>query len=191
MVKDFLYQCFQKDPNLRISAKKLAKHPWMIAAQRQIDLSHNQAAQQGPSSRSSQADNVTGSIRGPTSPVTATFNPPVTLQPGDARKAKIIIPKRPKSSHAAVNPIAGSSALAQSTSSQAGPSRTGPQARTNAVGSAAVDLKRRPLTTVYDEAVQRVQEWNEALQGEHMFHVEMKPLHQQWTNNPFSRCSCP
>ncbi|EJU03326.1 Pkinase-domain-containing protein [Dacryopinax primogenitus] len=32
IVKDFLYHCFQKDPNLRISAKKLLRHPWMMAA---------------------------------------------------------------------------------------------------------------------------------------------------------------
>ncbi|KAF8955254.1 hypothetical protein BDZ97DRAFT_1674389 [Flammula alnicola] len=32
IVKDFLYHCFQKDCNLRISAKKLLKHPWMVPA---------------------------------------------------------------------------------------------------------------------------------------------------------------
>ena len=37
IVKDFLYHCFQKDPNLRISAKKLLKHPWMISARKQMD----------------------------------------------------------------------------------------------------------------------------------------------------------
>ncbi|GJE91912.1 Pkinase domain-containing protein [Phanerochaete sordida] len=36
VVKDFLYHCFQKDPNLRVSAKKLLKHPWMVASKRQI-----------------------------------------------------------------------------------------------------------------------------------------------------------
>ncbi|EKM49713.1 uncharacterized protein PHACADRAFT_214230 [Phanerochaete carnosa HHB-10118-sp] len=36
VVKDFLYHCFQKDPNLRVSAKKLLKHPWMAASKRQI-----------------------------------------------------------------------------------------------------------------------------------------------------------
>ncbi|KDQ62037.1 hypothetical protein JAAARDRAFT_189411 [Jaapia argillacea MUCL 33604] len=36
IVKDFLYHCFQKDPNLRISAKKLLRHPWMVAARRQL-----------------------------------------------------------------------------------------------------------------------------------------------------------
>lgn len=36
VVKDFLYQCFQKDCNLRISAKKLLRHPWMASARKQM-----------------------------------------------------------------------------------------------------------------------------------------------------------
>jgi serine/threonine protein kinase len=36
VVKDFLYHCFQKDPNLRVSAKKLLRHPWMVQARRQL-----------------------------------------------------------------------------------------------------------------------------------------------------------
>ncbi|KAL4937968.1 hypothetical protein BDV06DRAFT_202010 [Aspergillus oleicola] len=34
IVKDFLMQCFQKDPNLRVSARKLLKHPWIVNARR-------------------------------------------------------------------------------------------------------------------------------------------------------------
>lgn len=34
IVIDFLMQCFQKDPNLRISARKLLKHPWIVSARR-------------------------------------------------------------------------------------------------------------------------------------------------------------
>ena len=30
-VRDFLLQCFQKDPNFRVSARKLLKHPWIVA----------------------------------------------------------------------------------------------------------------------------------------------------------------
>lgn len=33
-VIDFLMQCFQKDPNLRVSARKLLKHPWIVNAKR-------------------------------------------------------------------------------------------------------------------------------------------------------------
>ncbi|BFZ61723.1 Protein kinase of the Mitotic Exit Network [Saitoella coloradoensis] len=33
-VRDFLMQCFQKDPNLRVSAKKLLKHPLIMAAKK-------------------------------------------------------------------------------------------------------------------------------------------------------------
>lgn len=33
-VLDFLMQCFQKDPNLRVSARKLLKHPWIGNARR-------------------------------------------------------------------------------------------------------------------------------------------------------------
>ncbi|KAF8158498.1 hypothetical protein B0H34DRAFT_709124 [Crassisporium funariophilum] len=36
IVKDFLYHCFQKDCNLRISGKKLLRHPWMVSARKQM-----------------------------------------------------------------------------------------------------------------------------------------------------------
>ena len=37
VVRDFLLQCFQKDSNLRVSAWKLLKHPWMVSARKQLD----------------------------------------------------------------------------------------------------------------------------------------------------------
>ncbi|KAI5304485.1 hypothetical protein KEM56_006451 [Ascosphaera pollenicola] len=42
-VTDFLMQCFQKDPNLRVSARKLLKHPWIINAKRSepVDIRNN------------------------------------------------------------------------------------------------------------------------------------------------------
>lgn len=33
-MKDFLMQCFQKDPNLRVSARKLLRHPWVANARK-------------------------------------------------------------------------------------------------------------------------------------------------------------
>ncbi|GAA6014456.1 hypothetical protein JCM11491_007060 [Sporobolomyces phaffii] len=35
VVRDFLTQCFQKDGNLRIGARKLLRHPWMLVAKKQ------------------------------------------------------------------------------------------------------------------------------------------------------------
>ncbi|TPX10773.1 uncharacterized protein E0L32_008342 [Thyridium curvatum] len=32
--RDFLMQCFQKDPNLRVSARKLGKHAWIVGCRR-------------------------------------------------------------------------------------------------------------------------------------------------------------
>uniref|UniRef100_V5GL20 Protein kinase n=1 Tax=Kalmanozyma brasiliensis (strain GHG001) TaxID=1365824 RepID=V5GL20_KALBG len=36
VVKDFLLHCFQKDANLRVSARKLLRHPWMVSARKQL-----------------------------------------------------------------------------------------------------------------------------------------------------------
>jgi serine/threonine protein kinase len=34
-VRDFLMQCFQKDKNLRVTAKKLLKHPWIMSTRKE------------------------------------------------------------------------------------------------------------------------------------------------------------
>ena len=34
LVRNFLMQCFQKDPNLRVSAKKLLRHPWIMSTRK-------------------------------------------------------------------------------------------------------------------------------------------------------------
>ncbi|TBU45550.1 kinase-like protein [Dichomitus squalens] len=95
IVKDFLYHCFQKDCNLRISAKKLLRHPWMVAARRQIT---NSGSAQGGG--------------------------------GGADKP------------------------------------SGDGQRTNGNGNGAGPAERRPLSNYnYDEAVLKVQEWNEALKS--------------------------
>lgn len=51
IVKDFLYHCFHKDGNLRVSAKKLLKHPWMISARKQMG-----PAQANPANKSGVSD---------------------------------------------------------------------------------------------------------------------------------------
>ncbi|KAI9889901.1 MAG: hypothetical protein M1814_004623, partial [Vezdaea aestivalis] len=37
-VRDFLMQCFQKDPYLRVSARKLLRHPWIVSAKKSDHL---------------------------------------------------------------------------------------------------------------------------------------------------------
>ncbi|KAH7920294.1 hypothetical protein BV22DRAFT_1198990 [Leucogyrophana mollusca] len=62
IVKDFLLHCFQKDCNLRISAKKLLRHPWMISARKQMNASANKAgkaAEEGQSGSSGSAKRPT------------------------------------------------------------------------------------------------------------------------------------
>ena len=44
IVRDFLMQCFQKDPNLRVSARKLLKHPWIVNAKRSDAVVPNEEA---------------------------------------------------------------------------------------------------------------------------------------------------
>jgi serine/threonine protein kinase len=44
IVKDFLLHCFQKDCNLRISAKKLLRHPWMASAKKQMNAAAGKVA---------------------------------------------------------------------------------------------------------------------------------------------------
>lgn len=44
VARDFLLQCFQKDVNLRISARKLLRHPWMAGAKRQLDQNKKEQA---------------------------------------------------------------------------------------------------------------------------------------------------
>jgi len=34
LLREFLMECFQKNPNLRIDAKRLLKHPWILSAKR-------------------------------------------------------------------------------------------------------------------------------------------------------------
>lgn len=44
-VIDFLMQCFQKDPNLRVSARKLLKHPWIVNAKRSDSVVHQNSTE--------------------------------------------------------------------------------------------------------------------------------------------------
>ena len=53
-VLDFLMQCFQKDPNLRVSARKLLKHPWIVNARRSDAVDPKKSTEYGEAVKSVQ-----------------------------------------------------------------------------------------------------------------------------------------
>ena len=69
-------------------------------------------------------------------------------------KPKILIPKRRQANRA----VTGSSNSASTSSNSVMDQENALQPLEN--------MANRPLTTVYDQAIQRVQEWNAALNGE-------------------------
>jgi serine/threonine protein kinase len=117
VVKDFLYHCFQKDPNLRISAKKLLRHPWMQSVRK------DKATQQSAAT-SSQSDQP--NLR-PSTPGRAVSSRPSSVRSSDSSLERKIVPPH----H----------------------------------GAGEITVRPTKPTTVYDEAVQQVQKWNEALNG--------------------------
>jgi serine/threonine protein kinase len=125
-VKDFLYHCFQKDPNIRVSAKKLLKHPWILATRNEPEESER------------------------------TPSPPITIAPPDSsgKAANLALPH----------------SQSQSQIDNRSPSKF---PASNSGGSDTVRAKKKP-STVYDEAVSRVREWNEALNGMPSFSLSRK-----------------
>ncbi|WVO23738.1 uncharacterized protein IAS62_005094 [Cryptococcus decagattii] len=119
IVKDFLYHCFQKDPNLRISAKKLLRHPWMLSIKKS---SSNQS---------------------PITPSLTNTNPDQNNIDSKASSMGTI----PKSQGD------GDKSRFESGSEDEKQLRQG-----------TIKPCKKKMT-VYDEAVQRVQEWNEALKA--------------------------
>lgn len=149
IVKDFLYHCFQKDPNLRISAKKLLRHPWMLSIKKS---SSNQS---------------------PVTPSLANINPDQNNIDSKASSTGTI----PKAQG------------------------DGDRSRFESESEDEKQLRQGTIKpckekmTVYDEAVQRVQEWNEALQGipsiSSFFALLItRTMKQQHLKVPPSHCHC-
>jgi len=46
-LNEFLMECFQKNPNLRIDAKRLLKHPWILSAKRTVPKVQNKPTEYG------------------------------------------------------------------------------------------------------------------------------------------------
>ncbi|KAF2069497.1 hypothetical protein CYY_009186 [Polysphondylium violaceum] len=77
-LKDWLMQCFQKDPNLRISAQKLLKHKWILASHKK-----KQEVQETPANIEDIAKNIQD------------YNERINKKPSHQRKPSLH-PKSPK-----------------------------------------------------------------------------------------------
>ncbi|WWC70634.1 uncharacterized protein I206_104585 [Kwoniella pini CBS 10737] len=120
IVKDFLYHCFQKDPNLRVSAKKLLRHPWMMSVKK---------SNEAPSLPAQIKSGATGRPQSRAGSVRVSSGGKDTVRSNEKKS---------------------SSSVGQTSIGSAGS------------GGGGTVRAKKPIT-VYDEAVQRVQEWNEAL----------------------------
>ncbi|WWD04732.1 hypothetical protein V865_002803 [Kwoniella europaea PYCC6329] len=119
IVKDFLYHCFQKDPNLRVSAKKLLRHPWMMSVKKSAE-------------------------------------PPIAPVPPRSTPSS-----RPQSRASSVRVSSGGKDTVRSSERKS--TNVGQNSANVSSGSGSGTVRAKKPMTVYDEAVQRVQEWNEAL----------------------------
>lgn len=81
-VRDFLMQCFQKNPNLRISAKRLLKHPWILSAKRTVSVVPTKPTEYDEAVKSVQEWNEAlkspnnGSLRRASRPLSSSLGPP-------------------------------------------------------------------------------------------------------------------
>ncbi|KAJ3747729.1 kinase-like domain-containing protein [Lentinula detonsa] len=183
VVKDFLACCFQKDPNLRIGARKLLRHPWMAGVRARVREAEaettDEQSQQEDMEHSNMNDNSSGEDWNTSS--TSTFRlaktssrPPFTTTDRGQTRANEMPRKSSKSSSQTISlskSQSGSGPQEQFQNQKRMPSQriknansnTQRQARSLKHTSSTV-AEGRPVSQYgYDEVVQKVQEWNQAL----------------------------
>lgn len=84
VVRDFLMQCFQKDPNLRVSARKLLKHPWIANARRSDSVVPKKPTEYEEAVKSVQQWNE--ALKSPNAGSFRKINRPTSSSPGPARR---------------------------------------------------------------------------------------------------------
>ncbi|KAI9813876.1 MAG: hypothetical protein M1826_002363 [Phylliscum demangeonii] len=92
-VRDFLMQCFQKDPNLRVSARKLLKHPWIVNARRSDSVVPAHAPKYDEAVKSVQQWNA--ALRSPDPPAQRKASRPPSLSPIPVRRDATPTPRVP------------------------------------------------------------------------------------------------
>ena len=89
-------QCFQKDPNLRVSARKLLKHPWIVNAKRSDTVVPKKPTEYDEAVKSVQQWNE--ALKSPNAGSLRRISRPMSSSP---------IPGRRETSHPAVVPVRG------------------------------------------------------------------------------------
>ncbi|KAM0797486.1 hypothetical protein BDR22DRAFT_445573 [Usnea florida] len=102
IVRDFLMQCFQKDPNLRVSARKLLKHPWIVNAKRSDAVVPKKPTEYDEAVKSVQQWNE--ALKSPNAGSLRRTSRPMSSSP---------IPGRRENNHPAVTPVRGPLNLAK------------------------------------------------------------------------------
>lgn len=102
IVRDFLMQCFQKDPNLRVSARKLLKHPWIVNAKRSDAVVPKKPTEYDEAVKSVQQWNE--ALKSPNAGSLRRSSRPMSSSP---------IPGRRENNHPAVTPVRGPLNLAK------------------------------------------------------------------------------
>ena len=95
-------QCFQKDPNLRVSARKLLKHPWIVNAKRSDTVVPKKPTEYDEAVKSVQQWNE--ALKSPNAGSLRRISRPMSSSP---------IPGRRETSHPAVIPVRGPLNLAK------------------------------------------------------------------------------
>lgn len=95
-------QCFQKDPNLRVSARKLLKHPWIVNAKRSDAVVPKKPTEYDEAVKSVQQWNE--ALRSPNAGSLRRTSRPMSSSP---------IPGRRETNHPAVTPVRGPLNLAK------------------------------------------------------------------------------
>ncbi|KAJ4496933.1 hypothetical protein C8R41DRAFT_824034 [Lentinula lateritia] len=189
VVKDFLACCFQKDPNLRIGARKLLRHPWMVGVRARVkEAEAEKKDEQGQSHRHS-TDNTssgedwttssTSSSRSTLRLSKSSSRSPLTTTVDKTRdhidKSSLLLSKSPTQTVSLSKSQLDLGLQRQKTQRQSRkPSQKVSSAKNNARARPSISPSgvagRVPGTEGrlvsqygYDEAVQRVQEWNQAL----------------------------
>ncbi|KAE9393160.1 hypothetical protein BT96DRAFT_979042 [Gymnopus androsaceus JB14] len=161
-VKDFLACCFQKDPNLRVGARKLLRHAWMVGVRTRATVTASASAE-------TTGDWTTHADQPSLPPVSTSPTQTVSLSKSQMRRSESRSQEPPSQSQIQVsstqNPKQPPSQTQPQINQNSGTQRSA-RPRPTKPSQPHASASRPPSQSYdYNQAVARVQEWNQALKG--------------------------